>query len=244
MSRIRSRQVESEAVPTRVLRKDAATSDKIGTHSVRWNKEQWPGGPKVRQSDLAADVIEVIDEHAADTARPATVLLTADDVAVPSGEPTTVEFTDVVLRHLVEWDAPSDELVWPWTGTIMLYVEGAWDDVDPGDAVVEILIGDAIVWNVRAASLADGVLLVLQANDVSVPHATDVVVEFTVAEVQNRVNWDGPSGEIVWPMPGTVKLDVAGRWDDTTTVEQVEVLVDDVAVWPPAWLPLPGSEVS
>ena len=186
----------------------------------------------------------VVTPRMSGQSRPATILLTADDVAIPSGEPTVVTFGEqAVVQNLVAWNGPSDVLTWPWTGTIMLYVEGAWDDHDPGDAIVEIMIGETIVWNVRAASLADGVLLVLQVDDVSVPHATDVVVEFTVAEVQNRINWSGPSDEIVWPMPGTVKLDVAGRWTDTTVVEKVEVLIDDAAVWPPDWLPLPGLEV-
>ena len=162
--------------------------------------------------------------------RPATILLVADDVAIPSGEPTTITFAeDPVLIHLVEWDGPSDELTWPWTGTIMLYVEGAWDDIDPGDAVVEIMIGDRIVWNVRAASLADGIVLVLDVEDVEIPNATNVDVEFTSAEVQARINWSGPSDEIVWPMPGVVQLWLDGELtgDDGSVV----VLVDNESGW-------------
>ena len=180
---------------------------------------------------------------------PATILVTADNWEVFNDFEGPVEFTDAPVRNLVDWSGPSDEIVWPVGGTIMLYVEGAWDDLEPADATVEVLIGDAIVWHVSANSLADGVVLVLQAEDVSVPHATDVDVEFTTAVEQERIGWAGPSDEVVWPVPGVVKFDVAGRWADAdpnpnVDIEIVQVRVDDGPVWPPSWLPLPGTEVS
>ena len=181
--------------------------------------------------------------------RPLTILLVADDVAVPTGDPVDIEFDEAVVQNLVPWTGPAAELTWPVGGTIMLYVEGAWDDIEPADATVEILVGDSPVWNVSANSLAEGIVLVLQAEDVSVPHATDVDVEFTTAVEQERIGWAGPSDEVVWPVPGVVKFDVAGRWADAdpnpnVDIETVQVRVDDEAVWPPSWLPLPGVEVS
>ena len=60
MSRIRSRQLESESVPTRALRKGAATSAKIGTHAVRATKEAWPTDGFVSEGQLSAGAVTLI----------------------------------------------------------------------------------------------------------------------------------------------------------------------------------------
>ena len=144
MSRIRSRQLESESVPTRVLKKDAATSDKIGTYAVRSGKEHWPGSRKVRAGDLSAGAVTVIEEKAADAGRPATILLEASSVAVASGSTDPVEFTVTVRQQFVDWESGA-EVVWPFSGTVVVWVAGEWDNYD-GGGVVEVLLDGVVVW--------------------------------------------------------------------------------------------------
>ena len=101
--RVRSSQQESEAVPTRVLRKDAASSEKIQTHSVRWNKEQWPGGPKVRQGDLSPGVVELIEEKAGGFGLPATITVETFGQEIPSGEWTALDWVAATRNNLMSF---------------------------------------------------------------------------------------------------------------------------------------------
>ena len=151
MSRIRSRQVESEAVPTRVLRKDAASSEKIQTHSVRWNKEQWPGGPKVRQGDLSPGVVELIEEKAAGGGTPSTITLHAE-VEVASGVAEPVEFADVLeaeaRRNLFPLDLPVSAVPLPYAGTWEVTIWHVWDLTPSfrGGGTVALTLDGAAVW--------------------------------------------------------------------------------------------------
>jgi len=127
-----------------VLKKDAATSDKIGTYAVRSGKEHWPGSRKVRQGDLDATAVTLIEEKAADAGRPATILLEASSVAVASGSTDPVEFTAVVRQQFVDWESGA-EVVWPWSGTVMVQVAGKWGGTHDGGQV-QVLLDDEVVW--------------------------------------------------------------------------------------------------
>ena len=137
--RVRSSQQESEAVPTRVLRKDAATSDKIGTHSVRWNKEQWPGGPKVRQGDLSPGVVELIEEKAGGFGFPATITVETFGQEIPSGVWTELEWTDEVRSNLMSFDGAEVERpiggTWHWHDVQVVWEGVGFDSVWKGGGV-------------------------------------------------------------------------------------------------------------
>ena len=151
MSRIRSRQVESEAVPTRVLRKDAATSEKIGTHSVRWNKEQWPGGPKVRQGDLSPGVVELIEEKAGGFGFPATITVELAGQEVPSGEWTPLVWTDATRNNLMGFDGAEVERpvggTWHWHDVAVVWEGVGFDSVWKGGGVrLRVMADGEQVW--------------------------------------------------------------------------------------------------
>ena len=242
MSRIRSRQLESESVPTRVLRKDAATSDKIGTYAVRSGKEHWPGSRQVRAGDLSAGAVTVIQEQGGNAARPATILLQGDAVAVESGTEAVVTFATAVRRQLVGWDVATspDGVTWPWSGTVMLWIAGAWDDIAPDGAYIEVLLDGVVVWRAWAVPLAEALVLTLEtsAHDVldDGTAGSDDPVEFGTAVRDQGIEATVPLSEVTWPVGGTVMVQVAGEWDDYDGGGVVEVLLDDVVVWPSDWL--------
>jgi len=166
--------------------------------------------------------------------RPLTLTVEADDVEIPSDAADPVEFTDIIRRNIVEWEGPSDEIIWPITGTVMFWVEGAWDDLDPGETYAEILVDDVVVWNVWISSSPAALTITLEAVEVDVDDDTPTIIEFTVEARNQGVNAGLPTDEVVWPVAGVVQAYVHGRWDtlDDPGQWEVEVLVDDEAVWP------------
>ena len=84
---------------------------------------------------------------------PVTVLLEASDVTVPSGAlfPLDVEFDTVVddggreRLLVVEVEPPVNEVVWPVSGTIQLYLEGEWDNF-AGAAQVRAKLDGVPIW--------------------------------------------------------------------------------------------------
>ena len=136
MSRIRSRQSESESVPTRVLRGDAVSTPKVQRWAVREAKEKWPGtGVKVRQGDLSPEVVELIEEKVGGEVGPAAglpslITLYASGVLIPPGG-AFVEFT--VIREeprRLRFDGtnvPTDEVTIDLDGTYMVTPSLRWD---------------------------------------------------------------------------------------------------------------------
>ena len=241
MSRIRSRQLESESVPTRVLKNDAATSDKIGTYAVRSGKEHWPGSRKVRAGDLSAGAVTFIQEQGGNAARPATILLQGETVAVESETEAVVSFASAVRQQLVGWDVATspDGVTWPWSGTVMLWVAGAWDDIAPDGAYVEVLLDGVVVWRAWAVPLAEALVLTLEtsAHDVldDGTAGSDDPVEFGTVVRDQGIEATVPLSEVTWPVGGTVMVQVAGKWAGTHDGGQVQVMLDGTVVWPELW---------
>ena len=241
MSRIRSRQLESESVPTRALRKGAATSAKIGTHAVRATKEAWPTDGFVSEGQLSAGAVTFIQEQGGNAARPATILLQGETVAVESETEGVVSFVSAVRQQLVGWDVATspDEVVWPWSGTVMLWIAGAWDDIAPDGAYVEVLADGVVVWRAWAVPLAEALVLTLEtsAHDVldDGTAGSDDPVEFGTAVRDQGIEASVPLSEVTWPVGGTVMVQVAGKWAGTHDGGQVQVMLDDVVVWPELW---------
>ena len=165
---------------------------------------------------------------------PATLTVEADDVEVPSDAEGPVEFTDILRQNLVDWSGPSNEIIWPIAGTVFFYVDGAWDDLDPGETYAEVLVDGVVVWNVWISSSPAALTITLVAEDVEVANDTPTLIEFTIEARNQGVNAGLPTDEVVWPVAGVVQAYVHGRWDtlDDPGQWEVEVLVDDVAVWP------------
>ena len=160
--------------------------------------------------------------------RPLTLTVEADDVEVPSGADDPVEFVDIVRQNLVPWEGPSDEIIWPVAGTVFFYVEGAWDDLDPGETYAEVLVDDVVVWNVWINASPTAITVTVEAADVDV---TDTAAEVTFGtEVRNQgVTVELPTDELTWPVAGVVQFHLDA--DDVLYAGTVEVVVDEEVAW-------------
>ena len=165
---------------------------------------------------------------------PLVLTVVASDVEVPSDDEGFVAFDEVQRQQLVPWEGPSDEIVWPIGGSVFFYVEGAWDDLDPGTTFAEVLVDGVAVWNCWINSSPTGITVTVEAVEIDVPDDTPTLIEFT-GEVRNQdVNVALPSNQIIWPVAGVIQAYVHGRWDvlDDPSQFEFEVLLDDEPVWP------------
>ena len=167
-------------------------------------------------------------------AHAATLTVEAENWEVFNNFEGPVEFTDILRQNLVDWSGPSNEIVWPIAGTVFFYVEGAWDDLDPGETYAEVLVDGVPVWNVWINSSPAGLTVTLEAVDVEIADDDPTVLEFTVVARNQDVNVSVPTDEIVWPVAGVIQAYVHGRWDvlDDPAQFEFELLVDDEPVWP------------
>ena len=157
MSRIRSRQLESESVPTRALRDKASTSRKIGTHAVRANKEAWPTDGLVSEGQLDGSAVRFVRDQVIEGAgAPLTLTVEATDVEVANDSEALIEFgADPVRQQIQTWDGPSTEITWLLGGSVFAYIDVDRGNYD-GAFTVEVLLDGEVTWTVDVPAVTAG----------------------------------------------------------------------------------------
>lgn len=193
MARIRSRQVETESVNQRMLRRGAVKRQ----HLTRWavgHDELAPG--VVGDTHLHPSTVERITEVAAGAGVGQLLVVSATGQSFASGGDYVAADSIVYQHGFDEVVAAGDSIVWPVDAVGEIQVEFAWDTYDGGGTIEIEVDGTVPAWGLigegtsgsegckrRGVHIAEGAVVKVKVTQGSGSAKTgDVLVEFSIPD--------------------------------------------------------------